>query len=83
MSFLYIIFVCLWGIRGGYLFGKNEKKVSARDITWIIISIVFFSFFLLKLIPDLFLWVDDTPLWVFLVLFILFVIKPVYRYLKQ
>ena len=57
----------------------KDVKMEKSDLGLIKIAVIFFAFFLLKLIPQLFFWVDDTSIWVFLVLTILFAARPVYR----
>ena len=61
---------------------KGDVKIEKSDLALIKIAMIFFAFFLLKLIPQLFFWVDDTSIWIFLILTVLFMIRPVYRRLR-
>lgn len=69
-----------WGTRGVML--KNAKMIIKSNKYLIFLSIIFFAFFLLKLFPQLYFWVDDTSAFVFFVLFVLFTIKPAWYWIK-
>lgn len=63
---------------------NDAKKISRSNSFLVVISLIFFAFFLLKLIPQLIFWVDDTSAWVFFILFILFGFKPFwYRFRRK
>ena len=61
----------------------SERRLMATDYFLVVVALIFFGFFLLKLVPELFLWVDDTNGWFFFAFFLILIIKPVYKMLKK
>ena len=55
------------------------KKLDRIDVALVKLSVFFFTLFLLKIIPSLMNLVSNIKWWLFLVLFIVAAIRPVYR----
>ena len=62
---------------------KTIKKMEWYDISLGKLALVTGTIFLLKLIPPFTNWVNRTSIWVFLVLMIIFMIRPLYLFYKK
>jgi len=62
---------------------KAIKKMEWYDIFLGKLALAAATIFLLKLIPPFTNWVNRTSIWVFLVLMIIFMIRPLYLFYKK
>jgi len=58
---------------------KKVKKLNCIDIQFIKASVLFFAFFIASFVTN---WVQKYR-WLWLILFIIFALKPLYKILKK
>ncbi|MEK6922276.1 MAG: hypothetical protein AABX08_00570 [Nanoarchaeota archaeon] len=61
---------------------KNVRGVTASDYLLAFVAVIFFAFFLQKLLPRLRFWIDDTSAIIFMLAFLVFIIKPLYKFVR-
>ena len=65
------------------IFDKNVKKMDTWDIALTKLSVAAFVLFVITIWPAAMDWVHSVNTWYFLVAFIVFAIRPIYRaYIK-
>ncbi len=65
-------------------FNDKVKKIDVWDIGLIKLSVAVFVLFIITIWPAAMTWVDSVNPWYFLVAFVIFAARPVYRfYLKK
>ena len=65
------------------IFDKNIKKMDTWDIALTKLSVAAFVLFVITIWPAAMDWVHSVNTWYFLVAFIVFAIRPIYRaYIK-
>ncbi len=62
------------------IFDKNVKKMDTWDIALTKLSVAAFVLFVITIWPAAMDWVHSVNTWYFLVAFIVFAIRPAYRF---
>jgi hypothetical protein len=62
---------------------KTIKKMKWYDASLVKLSAAAGIIFLLKLIPAFMSWVERTSIWVFLILMLIFMTRPLYLFFKK
>ena len=62
---------------------KTVKKMKWRDISLVKLSMFFVTLLILNIWPAFRNWVSDTNAWVFVILSIIFMARPLYLWFKR
>ena len=59
---------------------KNRNKIDCLDMSLIKFTMVFLTLFVITILPAAMAWVDSVNPWHFLIVTIILVARPFYRY---